>query len=341
MADTVWYVVAGSGEKGPFTATQLKSFAAQGKLKPSTRIRKEGMDESVPAKVVKGLFPIPGASTTSVAPSTPAQEPVVIAVAPVSPLESDRPANAVTEPLPVQHRVGRPGQATAPTQKMAALEDDEKTANPYAAPRADASARGERITGEYAGFGIRVLAYLIDAVIMFALIMILAVIVGLSGSRVGAASPGGAASPDGADGVTALTVVLVIVMMLLPFFYFVIGEGMGAATLGKKALGLVIVDANGKRIGFAGALLRNLVRFGMNVLPLGGLIDVIFVAFQDKSQAVHDLAAKTFVIRVGRGSRSSATRRTVRTAARGTTSSAARSATTGRPGTGGTQRNRR
>src|SRR5262245_29888764 len=60
MADQ-FYVARGSKRLGPFSAAQLKAFAAEGQIRPTDPIWREGMANPVPANKVKNLFPDPPA----------------------------------------------------------------------------------------------------------------------------------------------------------------------------------------------------------------------------------------------------------------------------------------
>jgi uncharacterized RDD family membrane protein YckC len=72
------------------------------------------------------------------------------------------------------------------------------------------------------------------------------------------------------------------------------------ATLGKMALGLEVVNAEGNKIGFKAAFLRNIIR-GFS-LPIHWVYNIVFLVssyfafFTENKQALHDKAAKTFVI---------------------------------------------
>ncbi len=72
------------------------------------------------------------------------------------------------------------------------------------------------------------------------------------------------------------------------------------ATLGKMALGLEVVNAEEGKIGMKSAFLRNLIR-GFS-LPIQGLYFLVmlvssyFAFFTENKQALHDKAAKTFVV---------------------------------------------
>ncbi len=64
-----WYCEIDGEQHGPVTAAQLKQLAAEGKLKPSHPVWKEGMQKTVPAQTVKGLFDAPAANAITAAPA--------------------------------------------------------------------------------------------------------------------------------------------------------------------------------------------------------------------------------------------------------------------------------
>ena len=68
---TKWYVISSDRERGPFSDVQLKQFAANGKLKPEHRLRRDGSAEVLRAKDVEGLFQN---AVTSVAPGATSNE---------------------------------------------------------------------------------------------------------------------------------------------------------------------------------------------------------------------------------------------------------------------------
>jgi uncharacterized RDD family membrane protein YckC len=66
------------------------------------------------------------------------------------------------------------------------------------------------------------------------------------------------------------------------------------ATLGKMAMGLVVTDENRQRLTFARATGRHFAKY-LSLLTLG--IGYIMVAFTDRRQGLHDLVAATLVVR--------------------------------------------
>jgi uncharacterized RDD family membrane protein YckC len=127
-----------------------------------------------------------------------------------------------------------------------------------------------------AGLASRSLAWLIDALIKYSTLSILAIVLGLLGAF--------------GNGLT------LIGMFLLLWFYNVLFEVLyHGATPGKRALGLRVMNVNGTPIGWSGSLLRNLIRF-VDVLPGCYAFGCVSVLLSDKFQRLGDLAAGTIVI---------------------------------------------
>ncbi len=91
-----------------------------------------------------------------------------------------------------------------------------------------------------------------------------------------------------------------IASMLTFFLYFSILEGRFQATLGKRILGLRVVDANLAPVGFQRALVRNALRLlweipflGIGILFL--IVDIVLVIV--KNQRIGDMGAGTYVLR--------------------------------------------
>lgn len=135
----------------------------------------------------------------------------------------------------------------------------------------------------FAGFWIRVGAYLIDYVIltitgfiaMFLLGLALGVFAGLpsAGSSVG----------------------IFLAWFLFPWLYAALFEsGPRQATLGKQAVNLKVTDLEGNRISFGRATGRYFAEW---ITALTFLIGYLMTAFTAKRQSLHDMIAGTVVVR--------------------------------------------
>ncbi len=82
---------------------------------------------------------------------------------------------------------------------------------------------------------------------------------------------------------------------ILTWLYFTLSESSASqATLGKKALGLVVTDEAGQRISFGRANGRY---FGKIISGLLLCIGYLMAAFTDRKQALHDIMAGTLVLK--------------------------------------------
>ncbi len=137
---------------------------------------------------------------------------------------------------------------------------------------------------EYAGFWKRVLAYIIDAILLFVATAPIAFLLGEPILN----------TTEGAGFRTAD-----IINTVIGVAFFVGFESSSfQATPGKMALGLIVTDSNGGRI----TPLRALGRYAAKILSaVILLIGFIMVAFTERKQGLHDLIANTLVIEADPG----------------------------------------
>jgi uncharacterized RDD family membrane protein YckC/ribosomal protein L40E len=118
----------------------------------------------------------------------------------------------------------------------------------------------------YAGFWRRFAAWVIDSLIL----VIPAVIL----SRIGNAGS--------------------LLVLLGEWVYFAYQESSEAqATIGKRALGIIVTDGEGNRISFGRATGRYFAKIISGVILLIGFI---MIAFTRKKQGLHDMIANTLVV---------------------------------------------
>jgi len=147
---------------------------------------------------------------------------------------------------------------------------------------------------EYAGFGIRLLAWLIDFLVLLFLSLIIGLISGffiafllIYVSIVSADSSIVRFLSD------FIGVFIGFSVTLLYFTLFWSSKFQG--TPGKIVLGLKIVDVNGNKISYFTALIRYISTI-ISSLLLG--IGYLLIIFDGKKQALHDKLASTYVIKV-------------------------------------------
>lgn len=151
-------------------------------------------------------------------------------------------------------------------------------------------------TANYGGFWIRFGAFIIDSLILG--LLQFAVIAPVLGAMGLAASPENFNPEDSASamaGIMGAMGLVQVISLVMGFLYFVLMESSSKqATLGKMALGLIVVDQNGLRLSFGKAALRYVGKIVSGIILA---IGYIMAAFTPRKQALHDMIAGTFVIK--------------------------------------------
>jgi uncharacterized RDD family membrane protein YckC len=126
----------------------------------------------------------------------------------------------------------------------------------------------------YAGFWRRFAAYIIDAILLSIVLVPLALVFRDPDQQTTISSP---------------------LSTAIGWLYFALMESSGRqATLGKMALGIVVTDLEGNRIGFGRATGRYFAKI-LSALIL--FIGFIMIAFTQKKQGLHDMIASTLVVK--------------------------------------------
>lgn len=130
----------------------------------------------------------------------------------------------------------------------------------------------------YAGFWIRLVAYLIDAIVLGVISYAIAQFFGFP-------------SPfSGEEQSTSQS----LLSTLIGFLYFVLLEsGNMQATVGKRAMGLVVTDESGNRITFLNATGRYFAKILSAIILLVGFL---MVGWDRRKQGLHDKLVGTLVI---------------------------------------------
>jgi len=135
----------------------------------------------------------------------------------------------------------------------------------------------------YGGFWVRLIALMLDWAVVFVIL-----IASLASMTTVMASAG-------MERLTDLAAWLVATF--LPFLYWpVLESSPWQATVGKRVMGLQVTDFDGQRLSFMRALLRALAKI-LSSIPLG--VGYLLAAFTARKQALHDIIARTLVVRSG------------------------------------------
>lgn len=142
----------------------------------------------------------------------------------------------------------------------------------------------EKAQLKYAGFGDRLVALIIDSILLWIVNAI------ISAAFIGSAMVTSQALTTESVGSLVL---MYIVIVGINYLYFALMESSERmATIGKRAMGLKVCDMNGERISFGRATGRYFAKIISGII-LG--IGYLMVIWSDKKQGLHDQIAGTLV----------------------------------------------
>jgi uncharacterized RDD family membrane protein YckC len=152
---------------------------------------------------------------------------------------------------------------------------------------------------EYAGFWLRLLALLIDNVVMgigFVLILIPLIFLTGLGGLLSQIHPDEEINDAGIFALIGFVFLAATASLVFTWLYHALMESSEwQATVGKKALGLVVTDMAGLRVSFRRSTGRHFGKIITNMVPF--LIGYIMAGFTEKKQALHDMLAGCLVLR--------------------------------------------
>ena len=137
----------------------------------------------------------------------------------------------------------------------------------------------------FKGFWIRLVASIMDVVVLTILVILLALFaLLLFGSLFGEEAGFG---------------MLLLILFLAPFatiFYKPLMEGSEyQGTFGKYLLGMKVVDSRGERITMKNSFIRTIV-YMILLAVFVGILGILMVGFTEEKQGLHCIASKTYVV---------------------------------------------
>ena len=146
----------------------------------------------------------------------------------------------------------------------------------------------ETATLPKAGFWIRVVASLVDAVILIVLQVILSLFLGLLTK--------GVSNGMNQQGLTLISLLFTVFGTVLSMAYYVFFTGYCGQTPGKMAVRIKVIRTDGEEIRFGRAFFREVL--GKFVSGIILCIGYLMVAFDGQKQGLHDKIADTYVIKL-------------------------------------------
>ena len=87
-----------------------------------------------------------------------------------------------------------------------------------------------------------------------------------------------------------------LVFLFVIFAYLILMEAYVGWTIGKRILGMRVVDVSGNKIGLSKSIVRNILRL-VDGLPAFNILGIILISTSQREQRFGDRIAKTYVER--------------------------------------------
>lgn len=153
----------------------------------------------------------------------------------------------------------------------------------------------------YAGFWLRLVALIIDAIVISIIefVVFVPLLSALGLGFIGAMSEMDTEEPGNIVGLVAAVVAAagaywILAKAIQILYYSIMESSNSQATLGKMAMGIKVTDMQGGRLDFTRAFLRNLCKL---ISDFTMFIGYIMAGFTEKRQALHDLIAGALVVK--------------------------------------------
>nr|WP_175429093.1 RDD family protein [Lysobacter enzymogenes] len=296
---------------GPLDAAAMVALHERGELGPDTLVWRDGLDQWRPwRELAAELIAAPGFAPLDdpeqAEQASAGRTAAAVAAAQAEAEARRSPANAG---LAAAADTGLPGDATAQAAaataagtsaiatSVAPTTDAPGADSPYAAPRAAVAENSQVVLGQpvtAAGFWRRLAAYLIDSTLVGTLYYAVATVLFIGVFMVGIAGDSGRWLEGGATLSAVVTAISTLSYVLISACYYAGMESSSMqATLGKLAVGIKVVDADGARLGRGRALARWAASIA-SWLTLG--VGFLMAAFTERKRGLHDLLARTQVV---------------------------------------------
>lgn len=267
MSSNEWFYVQNQQKVGPVSKEEIRALYEQGTITGTDLVWTNGMSEWKPASQVQARFAAP-APAAAAPPSPPPAGADSGGMEPA--IDMHEPA-AAAEPAADTGRGYDVGEGLGIERKFAPTTEH-----------------------EYAHFGLRLGAFIIDYLIVVPLNCLIIFpayffVFAMFGTTDDYGQP--ALMPIG----NLFALGLNLLSVAIPWLYFARQEsGIKMATVGKRVVGIQVIDTDGYPVSFLRATGRYFAKI-ISAIPC--LIGYLFPLFTPKKQALHDMIAATVIVR--------------------------------------------
>jgi uncharacterized RDD family membrane protein YckC len=147
---------------------------------------------------------------------------------------------------------------------------------------------------DFATWGTRVVAYIIDSLLVAAVMGVIYLVLGSVFGLLGGLSRGAEGVMSG--GCCFFLVLFPIASIVVGVYNRVILVAQRGYSIGMGVMKIKVVDGNGQLLTQSAAILRLLAQIGLSLLPFGAFIDLLWPLWDPARQTLHDKAVSSYVI---------------------------------------------
>ena len=156
----------------------------------------------------------------------------------------------------------------------------------------------------YASWGARAVGYIIDTLLVGALMVVLylplaGVLAGISGALSNDFNSGGVGAGWGGAGAGICCIAIVLfplASLLIGFYNRVYLISSRGYSIGQGVVSIKVVDANGRLLSLGTTVIRLLAQVAMAVVPLLPILDLLWPLWDERRQTLHDKAVNCYVV---------------------------------------------
>lgn len=206
-----------------------------------------------------------------------------------------QPLQAFREELALERLPGENTWTAPPATPAAGTSPD----SPYAPPAAVLTRQPVRQTGAlvvHAGFWKRLAASFLDGMLLTVVVVVF-MVAGALALGVGVSQMANDAMSGTMAGLFLFSVYVLPVILQAAYFTWMHASA-HQATLGKRAVGIKVVQVNGQRVGTGRSFGRWAAYFFMHLFSCGltSLVSAIMVGTSERKQGLHDMVVDTLVV---------------------------------------------
>jgi uncharacterized RDD family membrane protein YckC len=154
---------------------------------------------------------------------------------------------------------------------------------------------------DYAQWSTRAIGYIIDSLLVFAVVAVFGLVAALAFGGLGTLAGAGGGDSDalrtvGGMGCCLFVTLITVGSLVVGLYNKVYLVAKRGYSIGQGVMKIKVVDGNGNLLTQGSAFVRLLAQIGIGFIPLGSFIDLLWPLWDVRRQTLHDKAVSCYVI---------------------------------------------